>query len=1004
MTSSYSNIIGTPRDQIPDISDTNWEDVTPDLSKAANASITDNQEELKVFLARLGEIEKKIADDDLNKLTQLAQLLGEGAKLKKLRDADKESRETIKRFRKLDATAKAKLNELEDLSELTDLELHAELKKLAIDEKTGEVDEQALEFLKLQYFPTGEEIDFDDVKDVYDKHGASAFNTNIEENFIYSAATEAQANSIADKAITNILTKFYLDLNAKGIDINSREAQKYINRHLLPELAKEQASAISTYKQTTLKRYYKTVDRKRDSIILNTATSSSVIEQPNGTKKIVHDGDFDNAILKIQKIDGVNKQDAIQIFLDRLPSLKNKLTTGGLEYLLHDVKISHPAAPGGFITGFDSPEAYDLLKGNDGNVIELKRLQSEVFQTKDAIVKRINGTYESWFREFRKENNGQHLIETENGKNKVMEKIAEYRLEMSNNGVDVRAIDIPGYFFGDETVTTDTGYSIKEKTWKNINSRSWISDWTKGETEQPLEGTRDMQIDKAKQWLEDGLKVARASNPTLDETAWVAANYPEAIKKLKKGDFKPDKNDFLTLPTTEALLEEKKKFIKDPKKWMNNTEVNSLEEQQALLAGIEWRNNNYRGSIPGYFTTVGTANGQTGMQYMITRLKALNMWDDKDENFKNPEDALKLNDEDLKNLALKTTYTKNHLYLNPEDDDRTAEANVLTILRKATPGRKVDHVGVKTGTFRGANMLGAWLTPGTEIRTVGKMYEWAKSGKFDDFGIYGLTSEELIQAVDSGVVSVDDDFDENTQDFLAMNLVRVKANQTTGIQGAVTEGYDWRRLVNLTRADKIAVLKFFPNLQGMKVNQFQDLQADISLAILNDIEKKMKTVKAGETITSDEEGLFTRAYIQANPEFSFLNKGLSEKTIIAELEGNTDAIVNQILKANTFVGKQHEERLITTRIYFENRIKEGKPVPEKIREALQATRNMYQGGEWIGNTNLRGNQLNYKDDFDYIGPEESIDSYGIGYDKEKFKLIMGDDGKYKIVPKDEEKK
>jgi hypothetical protein len=1005
MTSSYSNIIGTPRDQIPDISDTNWEDVTPDLSKAANASITDNQDELKTFLADLGQIEKKMADADFNKLTQLDQLLGEGAKLKKLRDADKESRETIKRFRKLSKDAKAKLSELEDLSELTETELHAELRKLAFNEKTGEVDEQALEFLKLQYFPTGEEIDFESVKEVYNKHGASAFNTNIEENFIYSAATEAQANSISDKAITNIVTKLYLDLNAKGLDINSREVQKYINRQLLPELAKEQASAISTYKQTTLKRYYKNVDRKRDNIILNAATSSSVVEQPDGTKKVVHDGNLDNVISKIQKIDGVNKQEALQIFLDRLPSLKNKLTPGGLEYLLNDVKITHSS--GTIITGLDSPEADKLLKGNVGNVIELKRLQSEVIQSKDAIVKRINGSYESWFRENRKENNGQHLIETENGKNKVLEKVAEYRLEMSNNGVDIRAIEIPGYFFGDETVTTNTGYSIKEKTWKNINNRSWESDWIAGETEQPLEGTRDIQVSKAKQWLENGLKVARAANPTLNEAEWVATNYPEAIKKLKKGDFKPDKNDFLILPTAELLQEEKKKFMNDPKKWMNNTEVNSLEEKQALGELVEWRNNGYKGPIPGYFTTVGTANGQSGLQYGITRLKALGLWDEKADNFKDPEEFLKLSDEDLKTLTIKPNFTKNHLILNPTDEDRTAEANVLNILRKATPGRKVDHVGEKTGTWRGAGMLLEWATPGTDIRSVATIYRMAKSGKFDDFGIYGLTSEELIQAVDSGVVDMDDDFDENTQDFLAMNLIRVKANQQTSIQGAVTEGYDWRRLVNLNRAEKAAVLKFFPNLhkKNMSLSQFQDLQPDISLAILNDVEKKFQTVKAGDAITSKEEGLFTRAYIQANPEFSFLNKGLSEETINAELEGNTDAIVNQILKANTFVGKQHEERLITTRIFFENRIKEGKPVPEEIRRALQGTRNMYRGGEWIGNTNLQGNQLNYKDDFDYFQSEKKKkELQRLGYDDEKFKLIMGDDGKYRVVPKDEEKK
>ena len=968
---TYSNIIGTPRDQIPDISNTNWERTSADLSEAANAEITDNQAELKEFLADLGQIEKQIADDAFDVIAGLDKFLRAGVDFKRVRDSDKESRETIKRFRELDETAKAKLNELENLSELTELELEAELKKLAIDETTGKVDETALEYLKLKYFKTGEEIDFDGVKGVYDKHAPSAFNTNIEDNFIYSSATEAQAIDIGDRATKNILTKFYKDLKLKGIDINSREVQSYVNRHLLPELAKQQAQAISTYKQTTLKRYYQGVERKKDNIIADGLTSKSVIEHADGRKEVVHNGNIDNVLLKIQKIDGVNKKEALQILLDRLPQLKNQLSSGGLLYLLNDAKIEHSS--GVTITGLDSELAYKLIKGNDGNVIQLKRLLADVQQTTKAVRERIHGSYETWFRENTALNNGVHLIDTANGKNKVMQKVDEYITDLKASGIDIDDIQIPGFFFGDESTDSNVDFSAKANTFKDINNQSWVQDWQtsldKG-GELPLEGTRDIQILKAKQHLYNQLELAKATNPSLNVAGWMDKNYPLVIAKLVKGDFKPDENDILILPTAERLNLEADNFKKNPEKWLNNTQANSIEEKQGILEGIRWRNNNFQGPMPGYLKVVGEANDMTGLQYLETRLKAMNMWNEKDENFQNPEDALKLSKEELKTLTIRPNFTKNHLILNPTDDDRTAEKNVLTILRKTTPGRKVDHVGEKTGTYRGFEMLGAWLTPGTEIRTVGKMYEWAKSGNFDDFGIYGLSAEELIQAVDSGVVDMEDDFDENTQDFLALNLVRIKANQQTSIQGAVTEGYDWRRLINLNRAEKAAVLKFFPNLRGMSVNQFQDLQADISLAILNDIEKKMKTVKAGETITSDEKGLFTRAYIQANPEFSFLNKGLSEESIIAELEGNTDAIVNQILKANTWVGKQHEERLITTRIYFENRIKEGKPVPEKIRRALQATRNMYRGGEWIGNINATGNQLNYRDDFDYFQLEE----------------------------------
>ena len=55
-------------------------------------------------------------------------------------------------------------------------------------------------------------------------------------------------------------------------------------------------------------------------------------------------------------------------------------------------------------------------------------------------------------------------------------------------------------------------------------------------------------------------------------------------------------------------------------------------------------------------------------------------------------------------------------------------------------------------------------------------------------------------------------------------------------------------------------------------------------------EGKIVSVEEGDTGT----GIFTRAYIQANPEFAFLNTGLREENIVAELENNTDKLVNRI--------------------------------------------------------------------------------------------------------------
>ena len=48
---------------------------------------------------------------------------------------------------------------------------------------------------------------------------------------------------------------------------------------------------------------------------------------------------------------------------------------------------------------------------------------------------------------------------------------------------------------------------------------------------------------------------------------------------------------------------------------------------------------------------------------------------------------------------------------------------------------------------------------------------------------------------------------------------------------------DWRRLTNLSDVERTQVLQFFPNLRGMKNNQFQNLQGDINEIILDKVRK-----------------------------------------------------------------------------------------------------------------------------------------------------------------------
>tara|TARA_R100000455_G_C6267647_1_gene123032 strand:- start:675 stop:1817 length:1143 start_codon:yes stop_codon:yes gene_type:complete len=374
---------------------------------------------------------------------------------------------------------------------------------------------------------------------------------------------------------------------------------------------------------------------------------------------------------------------------------------------------------------------------------------------------------------------------------------------------------------------------------------------------------------------------------------------------------------------------------------------------------IKRKDNNFDGDISSYLKKVGASYGLTGRQYAIERLRAMGLLSKNNKFAENPEDKLALSDKDKKFLYLNANATKNLQLLNTTDDNRANEKAMLDELKN---GNSVEY-------FEGKGLFSSLLDnlgSGQTIRTVEEVYNLAKNGKATNFGLYGFSAEELIAAVDSGAISLDADFNEDTQSLMAVELVRVQANKSNSIMGAVTEAdKDWRRLSNLNEIEKAAVLRFFPSLRGMPMNQFHNLQQDIAEVYLDDIERITKTIQDRETVS--EEGLFTPEYIKANPEFKFLDKGLSEQGVTTEIENNEAAIINQILKANTFVGKQHEERLITIRIFFENRIKEGKPVSEEIRRALQGTRNMYQGKELpLGLRLGLGNKLKYNDNFDYL--------------------------------------
>ena len=73
MTSSFGNLVGTERDEIPNISNTNYTNTEADLTESVNTQIAANINDTRVFYERLGEIQKLIAETPMKNLESLAQ-------------------------------------------------------------------------------------------------------------------------------------------------------------------------------------------------------------------------------------------------------------------------------------------------------------------------------------------------------------------------------------------------------------------------------------------------------------------------------------------------------------------------------------------------------------------------------------------------------------------------------------------------------------------------------------------------------------------------------------------------------------------------------------------------------------------------------------------------------------------------------------------------------------------------------------------------------------------
>ena len=922
MTSSFGNIIGTQRDEIPKPIIPNYAQTEPNLEEAVNEEITKNQADLKQFGEELAQIAELKSKNFFDNLSSLETLVSKVSDFTEAREANREARETRKKFRQISKDSKQRVLDYQfRLQDADEAEKEALLRELSNE------DPVAFELLKAQYFPDVEELDFQKTKDKFTSLVPSGYNTYIEGESIYDQNTEAAAELISENGIELVLTNFYLELSRKGIDINSGQVQRYVNSTLLPRLIKERESALRTWNQGSYNRYVTRRNAKVTELIVDTFNTSEEVtttdEFGQTTTVVNYTGLFDapkgeGGLFEIlqNKLDIRTKAEVVAYIANLAPQIASRLDIGGIEHFLNTATF-YDDNTGKTVEGYVNSN-FSNEGVRRGNVNLLNDLKSKIIKGDDVVFSNLNKKYEQEIRDFKAANNGKITL----GQLAVFE--SRYYNELAQLGLNTD-ISAPSFFTGDETSSQGTeSYSTKVGNANALaNKMQFKKDWEQllKNDQNPfpsLDASQLVAIPGAEAELARRIDLMMEQEGVSLDQAFVT-HYNTVLEELKDGKFDITV-DRLRITSPTDITNDINASKANSSEWLGNEVTNSVFEKRGLFQYIKYADGNFKGEFPAYLTALGNAHGMTGRQYAIMRLRALGLLSENNNFAENPEDKLQLSDKDKKFLYLNSNATKNLQLLNISDENRSNEKLMLEQLKN---GNSVEY-------FEGKGLISSLLDnlgSGQTIRTVEEVYNLAKNGNATNFGLYGFSAEELIAAVDSGAISKDADFNEDTQSLMAVELVRVQANKSNSIMGAVTEAdKDWRRLSDLNEIEKSAVLRFFPTLRGMPMNQFQNLQQDIALVFLDDIQQTNKTI---ENLIENKKSLET---IIGSP------KSIDDTKTIDNLE-------KYILAANPYLAGSQEavndKRQLEIRETFRTIIDNGGVVPDKIRKALQRTRRTF---------------------------------------------------------------
>lgn len=865
MASSFQNVVGTPRDAVPDISNTNYLKTSADMTEAVNEDSNERIKDTKEFFNQLIELEELAAskfDKRLDAISSLAGSIGTLRKKRLAKEADGLSKEFLKDQR---------LQFQEQLTKVIDgtEDDNAFQEGLALGEINRDTTLSLAEKLDLQLGIIPNETlegKLSEHMSYYVSQGRPLVINDVLNNYNASSATsQGEFTNFRQRTLNGVYRTVIYNWLASGGDPSDPRLERRLFEKVLPVYNKELDSAQRKF----VYDLEKTQKDERTRVLDDRITKAVKTSKSNFYA-------VEGMVDQIKAEKNFDSPQALNYVYERVGNLvqKNVLTPEEGLRIVDELPFTPTNEPEKTYKSVD--EYLDTIKNKDSvfyakasgrvqtlrNIINEKKkerdqieldtsdIQAKAFEREEIdplVAASADGTLEmsqirSLYEEFVE---APWYIE---GHTKIPVKLQAFHNKTHTGGVRDKQVVIAQEFSGEiNQALEDVDLFYREQKTLDAKEDLGLTD---------TNAVRRLQAEFKRQLYGENGKDLEALKFAIGSGQYTFQQRVDEILKDMEGRLESIIKAPAVVPLSEAvgdLLELRAQVRENPdllfsKTALKGEDVNSLFDF-LNTGGVRnpelqqfYKNARFR------VIEDGKVRVLSGYEAAEVRGKELGIYDQKGKKLMNFNAKILKDYKAVNDVENKTTAQKVIKAFSEGKGEKMTEFLTQHAINRSGGTSMVED---NAYTYKGRSGSTSPREGVTRMNGA-RIVALAQDGS-TDFGRYLLSNENILLLHSKGMIDLNKEFTEDQQSKAVIDLMALNANRTNSISGAVTEETkNFRKMTNFSSEELDVIKQIFPNLSENYFAQFQTLEAEVAQLILSDLEKFQKQIAAERQRKKDE--------------------------------------------------------------------------------------------------------------------------------------------------------